>query len=69
MSLLVPSMPWNAADHGAILDALKKADHGAVKRGIVHDIRTTKRALLTILGENGMADLPFAARTELFGDF
>ncbi|MAN78030.1 MAG: GntR family transcriptional regulator [Rhizobiales bacterium] len=69
MSLLVPSMPWNAADHGAILDALKKGEHAAVKRGIVHDIRTTKRALLTVLGENGMADLPFAARSELFGDF
>jgi DNA-binding GntR family transcriptional regulator len=64
MSLLIPSMPWNAADHEDILKALKEGNAAAAKRGIVHDIRTTCRALLSVAGSNGI-ELPFAQGPEL----
>jgi DNA-binding GntR family transcriptional regulator len=64
MSLLIPSMPWNAADHEDILKALKVGNAAAAKRGIVHDIRTTCRALLSVAGSNGI-ELPFAQGPEL----
>ncbi|MGO4833242.1 GntR family transcriptional regulator [Rhizobiaceae sp. 2RAB30] len=68
MSLLIPSMPWNASDHEAILDALKEGNATAAKRGIVHDIRTTCRALLSVAGSKGI-ELPFAQGPELLFDY
>jgi DNA-binding GntR family transcriptional regulator len=64
MSLLVPSMPWSAAYHNDILAALKEGNAIAVKRGLLQDIRTTRRALLDIAGSQG-TELPFAQGLEL----
>lgn len=66
MSLLIPSMPWNAADHTAILDALDGGSPAQVKRGIIHDIRTTRKALISVADQQGLAGLPFVSRVELF---
>jgi hypothetical protein len=68
MSLLIPSMPWNASDHKDILSALKDGHAAAVKKGIVHDIRTTGKALLSVAGPDGV-DLPFARGPELQFDY
>ena len=68
MSLLIPSMPWNASDHEEILAALKQTNVAAAKRGIVHDIRTTGQALLSVAGSHGV-ELPFAQRPELQFDY
>jgi DNA-binding GntR family transcriptional regulator len=64
ISLLIPSMPWNASNHETILDALKAKDAGAVKRGIINDVRGTCRALLSISSAQSV-DLPFASGIEL----
>lgn len=66
MSLLIPSMPWNAADHTAILDAIEEGKPAEVKKGIVHDIRTTRRALLSVSDQQGFVGLPFVSRADLF---
>lgn len=63
MSLLIPSMPWDASAHISILDALKAGNAAGVKRGIVNDIRSTRRALLTVSGTQGV-ELPFANSPE-----
>lgn len=68
MSLLIPSMPWNASDHRDILAALRDGHAAAVKKGIVHDIRTTGKALLSVAGPDGV-DLPFARGPELQFDY
>ncbi|WP_414475659.1 GntR family transcriptional regulator [Microvirga sp. M2] len=68
MSLLIPSMPWNASDHEAILTALKAGNATAAKRGVIHDIRTTCRALLSVAGSQGI-ELPFTMGQELQFDF
>lgn len=68
MSLLIPSMPWNASDHEDILAALKEGNTAAAKKGIVHDIRTTCKALLSVAGSQGI-ELPFAQGPELQFDF
>jgi DNA-binding GntR family transcriptional regulator len=68
MSLLIPSMPWNASDHKGILAALEDGNAGAAKKGIVHDIRTTGKALLSVAGPDGV-DLPFARGPELQFDY
>lgn len=68
MSLLIPSMPWNASDHKTILAAIKEKNGVAVKKGIVHDIRTTGKALLSIAGPQGL-ELPFAQGPELQFDY
>src|SRR5258708_39975961 len=48
MSLLIPSMPWNASAHESILDALKTNNAPAVKQSIINNIRVTGLALLSI---------------------
>ncbi len=68
MSLLIPSMPWNAADHDDILAALKDGKPAAVRKGIVHDIRTTCKALLSVAGPQGL-ELPFSQGPELQFDY
>ncbi|MFU0505547.1 GntR family transcriptional regulator [Pseudaminobacter sp. NGMCC 1.201702] len=68
MSLLIPSMPWNASDHGEILAALKENNAAAAKKGIVHDIRTTCKALLSVAGPQGL-ELPFTHGPELQFDY
>ncbi|WP_457584591.1 GntR family transcriptional regulator [Ensifer canadensis] len=68
MSLLIPSMPWNASDHKNILAAIKEKNAVAVKKGIVHDIRTTGKALLSVAGPQGL-ELPFAHGPELQFDY
>ena len=68
MSLLIPSMPWNASDHEHILAALKESNPAAAKRGIVHDIRTTCKALLSNSGSQ-RTELPFAHGPELHFDY
>ncbi len=68
MSLLIPSMPWNASDHEDILAALKEGNAGAAKKGIVHDIRTTCKALLSVAGSQGI-ELPFAQGADLQFDY
>jgi DNA-binding GntR family transcriptional regulator len=57
MSLLIPSMPWNASDHERILAALKDGNATAARRGIAHDIRTTCKALLSVAGSQYRAAL------------
>jgi DNA-binding GntR family transcriptional regulator len=64
MSLLVPSMPWDASNHKNILDALKAKNAVGAKRGVIDDIRGTCRALLSIT-ESQSAELPFAHGPEL----
>ena len=64
MSLLIPSMPWNASDHESILDALKARNALAVKKGVINDIRGTCRALLSIKSAQSI-ELPFAHGPEL----
>jgi len=64
MSLLVPSMPWDASQHRRILDALKAKNASAVKRGVIDDIRGTCRALLSV-SESQNIELPFAQGPEL----
>lgn len=64
MSLLIPSKPWSASHHEDILAGLKEGNPTAVKRGIIQDIRTTCRALLSIADSQG-AELPFAQGMEL----
>ncbi|EKF17475.1 GntR family transcriptional regulator [Nitratireductor pacificus] len=64
MSLLIPSMPWNASDHEIILNALRENNVAAAKKGCVHDIRTTGKALLSVAGSQGI-ELPFANGLEL----
>jgi len=64
MSLLIPSMPWSASHHEDILTGLKQGNPTAVKRGAIQDIRTTRRALLSIIGSQG-AELPFAQGMQL----
>ncbi|QOZ31671.1 GntR family transcriptional regulator [Bradyrhizobium sp. CCBAU 53421] len=64
MSLLIPSKPWSASHHETILAGLKDDNATAVKRGTIQDIRTTRRALLSISGPQG-AELPFAQGMEL----
>lgn len=59
MSLLVPSMPWDASAHRVILQELKASNAGGVKRAIVTDIRNTKQALITVKSTHG-AELLFA---------
>lgn len=68
MSLLIPSMPWSAADHAKILAALEAGNVAGAKRGIVHDIRSTGRALLSVAGSRGV-ELPFAYGSDLKFDF
>ncbi|MCA0344984.1 MAG: FCD domain-containing protein, partial [Proteobacteria bacterium] len=68
MSLLIPSMPWNASDHQSILAALKDKNAAAAKKGIVHDIRTTCKALVSVAGPQGL-ELPFAHGPELQFDY
>ncbi|RIK87389.1 MAG: GntR family transcriptional regulator [Hyphomicrobiales bacterium] len=68
MSLLIPSMPWNASDHEHILAALGANNPAAARKGIVHDIRTTGKALLSVAGPNGL-ELPFANGPELQFDY
>ena len=68
MSLLIPSMPWNASDHKDILAGLKDGKAAIVKKHIVHDIRTTGKALLSVAGPDGV-DLPFARGPELQFDY
>lgn len=68
MSLLIPSMPWNASDHKQILAAIADKNGAAVKKGIVHDIRTTGKALLSVAGPQGL-ELPFAHGPELQFDY
>lgn len=68
MSLLIPSMPWNASDHEDILGALKEGNASAAKKGIVHDIRTTCKALVSVAGSQGI-ELPFAQGPELQFDY
>lgn len=63
ISLLIPSMPWSASAHVNILDALKTRNSSGVKRGIVNDIRSTRRALLTVSGTQGV-ELPFVNTPE-----
>lgn len=68
MSLLIPSMPWSAADHAKILAALEEGNAAAAKRSIVHDIRSTCRALVSVAGSSGI-ELPFAYGPDLQFDF
>jgi DNA-binding GntR family transcriptional regulator len=68
MSLLIPSMPWNASDHEDILAALKEGNASAAKKGIVHDIRTTCKALLSVAGSQGI-ELPFAQGADIQFDY
>ena len=63
ISLLIPSMPWNASDHEEILTGLKKNNAAMVKKWCVHDIRTTCKALLSVAGSQGI-ELPFARALE-----
>lgn len=62
MSLLIPSMPWDASHHEHVVDALRAGDGAGVRQAIVGDIRSTCAALLSVTGESGIADLPFIAR-------
>jgi DNA-binding GntR family transcriptional regulator len=64
MSLLIPSMPWNASAHESVLEALKTKNAAAVKRGVISDIRGTCRALLSIKSAQSI-ELPFAHGPEL----
>lgn len=64
MSLLIPSMPWNASAHEEILSALKKNDATVAKKGVVSDVRATRKALLSVAGPQGI-ELPFAQGIEL----
>ncbi len=64
MSLLIPSNPWNASDHEQILAALKEGNVNAAKKGIVHDMRATGKALLSFAGSQSR-ELPFAHGPEL----
>lgn len=68
MSLLIPSMPWNASDHEDILAALKDGNASAAKKGVVHDIRTTCKALVSVAGSQGI-ELPFAQGWDLQFDY
>ncbi len=47
-SFLAPDMPWDASEHGEVLDGLRRRNPAAVQRAIVRDIRTTGRHLLAI---------------------
>jgi len=68
ISLLIPSMPWNAAAHDDILQALKDKSPEKVREGIVQDIHATCKALLSVAEPDGL-ELPFANAPELrFGD-
>lgn len=69
MSLLIPSMPWNASDHETILASLREGNGTSVKRGIVSDIRNTRKALLSLAGTDGIAELPFNSRSSLSMDY
>jgi DNA-binding GntR family transcriptional regulator len=64
MSLLIPSMPWSASCHEDILIGLEEGSPAAVKRGALQDIRTTRKALLSIAGSQG-SELPFAQGMQL----
>jgi len=64
MSLLVPSMPWDASHHKTILEALKAKNAASARRGVIDDIRGTCRALLSIT-ESQNVELPFAHGPEL----
>jgi len=57
VSLLIPSMPWSAAHHTKLLNALSEGNVVAAKRAIIQDIRTTCKALLDISGPQGV-ELP-----------
>ena len=61
-------MPWNASDHEKILAALSQNNPVAARKGMVHDIRTTGKALLSVAGPNGL-ELPFANGSELQFDY
>ncbi|MGE0502358.1 MAG: GntR family transcriptional regulator [Rhizobiaceae bacterium] len=64
LSLLIPSMPWDASSHEHILAALKLKSAAAAKKGIVQDVRGTLKALLSVSGMNGV-ELPFTQGFEL----
>lgn len=68
MSLLIPSVPWDASDHDIILQALKDGNAASAKRSIVHDIRTTGKALLSANMAQG-SDMPFTQNPDLVFDF
>lgn len=64
MSLLIPSMPWDAHAHRAILTALKAGDSVATERAITDDIRSTGAALDSAIGSDSNK-LPFAQGMDL----
>jgi len=64
MSLLVPSMPWDASNHKKILDALKAKNAAGAKRAVIDDIRGTCLTLSNIT-QSQSAELPFARSSEL----
>lgn len=64
LSLLVPSMPWDASSHKVIIESLRAKNPEGVRRAVVEDIRRTGRALLSLSGSQGEA-LPFSQSLEL----
>ena len=64
MSLLVPSMPWDASNHKKVLDALKAKNAAGAKRAVIDDIRGTCLTLSNIT-QSQSAELPFARSPEL----
>lgn len=68
MSLLIPSMPWDASKHELIIAALEGGDAAAAKKGVVQDIRITCKALLSVAGAQGL-ELPFAHGPDLQFDY
>lgn len=64
MSLLVPSMPWDASNHKKVLDALKAKNAAGARRAVIDDIRGTCLTLSNIT-QSQSAELPFARSPEL----
>lgn len=58
LSLLIPSMPWDASAHEHILTALRQNSAAGARKGIASDVRGTLKALLSVSGANGV-ELPF----------
>jgi DNA-binding GntR family transcriptional regulator len=64
LSLLIPSMPWDASAHKDVLSALNQKSAVGAKKGIVRDVRGTLKALISVAGINGL-ELPFTKGFEL----
>lgn len=66
LSLLSPDMPWDASAHFEILEGLSTAKPATARRGVLNDIRTTRRALVPAMASHASVGLLSSRLDDLY---